>query len=504
MEDAPETVDVAAQKKWADTLSHADDTVTLRLKRQLRRRRRGARRLPGRLQRDAGGFFGDVDGFAHTWSSLPKNYIADGSVSAITYTVSELSGGSAVAQGGRAVIGARAYTVAYGTESGVLTVTNTLRSELLLKKTSSGGKALSGAVFLLQRQTGESAWSNVGTYTTGADGTVILPALADGKYLLTETVAPRGYNLLAAPVAFTVTNAAVYRGSDSLVDAATGGNILTVTDTPVYSLPSTGGKCGSAALIAAGAALILGVRLPFQPQAAAWKITGPRAAGRAAKHGYPLPFLIRLAAVAALLGAVWALLASLPRLGLRPCPAAHGFSWAAPAAEKARAPHAILPWCRAECCWRWLLERRLPYPRWRLCRRKTPRPGGLPLRRIGLGALSRRGRRKPSGGGPQLQRAPGRRGHERRRRLRRGQRGHRPHRGILEAAGAGRHRRDGHLVHRKPGPRLPIYHGTGEDALSAGVGHIPGSSLPVGGADTHAVLTAHTGPWRSFSPRWTR
>lgn len=40
---------------------------------------------------------------------------------------------------------------------------------------------------------------------------------------------------------------------------------------------------------------------------------------------------------------------------------------------------------------------------------------------------------------------------------------------------------------------LPIYHGTSEDTLEQGVGHLYGSDLPVGGDDTHSVLTAHTG-----------
>lgn len=40
---------------------------------------------------------------------------------------------------------------------------------------------------------------------------------------------------------------------------------------------------------------------------------------------------------------------------------------------------------------------------------------------------------------------------------------------------------------------LPIYHGTGETALSEGVGHLNGTSLPVGGASTHTVLTGHRG-----------
>ena len=40
---------------------------------------------------------------------------------------------------------------------------------------------------------------------------------------------------------------------------------------------------------------------------------------------------------------------------------------------------------------------------------------------------------------------------------------------------------------------LPIFHGTGSDSLERGVGHLVGSSLPVGGENTHAVLTGHSG-----------
>lgn len=40
---------------------------------------------------------------------------------------------------------------------------------------------------------------------------------------------------------------------------------------------------------------------------------------------------------------------------------------------------------------------------------------------------------------------------------------------------------------------LPVYHGAGEDAITRGVGHLYGSSLPVGGPSTHAVLTSHSG-----------
>ena len=40
---------------------------------------------------------------------------------------------------------------------------------------------------------------------------------------------------------------------------------------------------------------------------------------------------------------------------------------------------------------------------------------------------------------------------------------------------------------------LPVYHGTSNSVLEKGVGHLEGTSLPVGGKDTHAVFTGHTG-----------
>ena len=41
--------------------------------------------------------------------------------------------------------------------------------------------------------------------------------------------------------------------------------------------------------------------------------------------------------------------------------------------------------------------------------------------------------------------------------------------------------------------KLSIYHGTAEDVLQTGVGHMNGTKLPVGGEDTHSVLSAHRG-----------
>lgn len=51
----------------------------------------------------------------------------------------------------------------------------------------------------------------------------------------------------------------------------------------------------------------------------------------------------------------------------------------------------------------------------------------------------------------------------------------------------------GYINIPKIGVTLPIYHGTGETELQKGAGHLEGSSLPVGGENTHAVLSSHRG-----------
>lgn len=45
----------------------------------------------------------------------------------------------------------------------------------------------------------------------------------------------------------------------------------------------------------------------------------------------------------------------------------------------------------------------------------------------------------------------------------------------------------------KLGTNLPIYHGTDDAILQVAIGHIPGSSLPVGGQGTHSVISGHRG-----------
>ena len=51
----------------------------------------------------------------------------------------------------------------------------------------------------------------------------------------------------------------------------------------------------------------------------------------------------------------------------------------------------------------------------------------------------------------------------------------------------------GYVKIDKIGVELPVYHGTSDEVLSRGVGHLEGSSLPVGGENTHCVMSAHRG-----------
>lgn len=51
----------------------------------------------------------------------------------------------------------------------------------------------------------------------------------------------------------------------------------------------------------------------------------------------------------------------------------------------------------------------------------------------------------------------------------------------------------GYIKIDRIGVELPIYHGTSSEVLNKGVGHLEGSSLPVGGENTHCVMSAHRG-----------
>ena len=51
----------------------------------------------------------------------------------------------------------------------------------------------------------------------------------------------------------------------------------------------------------------------------------------------------------------------------------------------------------------------------------------------------------------------------------------------------------GYITIPKINVKLSIYHGTAEDVLDTGVGHMNGTKLPIGGEDNHSVLSAHRG-----------
>ena len=51
----------------------------------------------------------------------------------------------------------------------------------------------------------------------------------------------------------------------------------------------------------------------------------------------------------------------------------------------------------------------------------------------------------------------------------------------------------GYITVPKLEETLPIYHGTSEKVLQSGIGHLEQTSLPVGGASTHAALSGHRG-----------
>ena len=51
----------------------------------------------------------------------------------------------------------------------------------------------------------------------------------------------------------------------------------------------------------------------------------------------------------------------------------------------------------------------------------------------------------------------------------------------------------GYLSIPKINIRLSIYHGTSDEVLQTGVGHLNGTKLPIGGENTHSVLAAHRG-----------
>ena len=61
---------------------------------------------------------------------------------------------------------------------------------------------------------------------------------------------------------------------------------------------------------------------------------------------------------------------------------------------------------------------------------------------------------------------------------------------ILNVSGTGMM---GYITIPKISQELPVYHGTSDGVLSVAVGHLEGTSLPIGGESTHSVVSAHRG-----------
>lgn len=156
----------------------------------------------------------------------------------------------------------------------------------LLKYTEGADKEevkLAGAEFTLTRTDGSTAEKvvvkftkdgdaytkdtagSVTTLISSANGFLTLEGLAAGSYTLTETKAPAGYNLLTAPIKFTVdtkgvitlATAADANANASLDDANTTVKVLNTTGA---QLPSTGGM-GTTVLYIAGGLMVAGAAI---------------------------------------------------------------------------------------------------------------------------------------------------------------------------------------------------------------------------------------------------
>lgn len=111
----------------------------------------------------------------------------------------------------------------------------------------------------------KSANGTVTTLTSSVDGALTLKGLAAGSYTLTETKAPDGYNLLTAPIKFTVSTEEVItlaKGADANSNASLTADNKTVKvlNTTGAQLPSTGGM-GTTVLYVAGGLMVAGAAI---------------------------------------------------------------------------------------------------------------------------------------------------------------------------------------------------------------------------------------------------
>lgn len=152
------------------------------------------------------------------------------------------------------------------------TITNTL-PKFSAKKTDLENKALNGAVFKLERIVQNGTGTTVDStfaqkrYTSqtvdGVDGVLFAGLyLSEGTYLLTETSAPAGYNMLTKPIKITVDENGLSVGYGDGSDATnlhvtgTTDMVFSIPNTPGARLPATGGS-GTTLYVILGSALVL-------------------------------------------------------------------------------------------------------------------------------------------------------------------------------------------------------------------------------------------------------
>lgn len=93
--------------------------------------------------------------------------------------------------------------------------------------------------------------------TTDAEGKISLTGLIDGTYILTETKAPDGYQLLTSPVTFTVKSGVIAASTGNMVEYDSQNNVLKVKNSAGAVLPNTGGA-GAYCYIFSGLLLMAG------------------------------------------------------------------------------------------------------------------------------------------------------------------------------------------------------------------------------------------------------
>ena len=121
-------------------------------------------------------------------------------------------------------------------------IVNVSIARLTLQKEDFAGAPLQDAVFRLSGDTFAAA-----TYTVDDDGTLTIPELPNGNYLLEEVIAPAGYKKLAEPIPFRVDSGEIELESAAAnrfyeLSHVSGYTYrLTVHNEPLFTIPTVGG-----------------------------------------------------------------------------------------------------------------------------------------------------------------------------------------------------------------------------------------------------------------------